>query len=303
MELYVMRYALAVADYKSFSLAARACHIGQPALSQQIAKLEKELGVTLFFREARGVSLTEAGREFIHQARKIIQSADALQMEMSNYAGLKKGILNLGIITSLQCINFGGMLAAFCGTYPQVFINITQGGTHHLTELLTERSIDLALLNHPIANFPSHLDFLKLGEGHYSLAVPRLHRLARRGCVSLNELKDEQFIFHQTGQVAADLCLNACLNAGFTPHIVCRSSSPTTGMYMVQGGLGVAFFPTEDFRYRSIEGIVELKLKEPIIKEVGVLIRRDNPSPLVQAFSRFAQEWVQGNPLKNDYEL
>lgn len=292
MELFVMRYVLAVAEHRNFSLASKACHVGQPALSQQVAKLESELGIKLFARSSRGVTLTEAGQEFVRRAREIIQSADALQTEMANYAGLKKGVLNLGIITSVQCINFGDMLSAFCATYPHVVINIIQGGTHHLTELLSERSIDLALLNHPVTQFPSHLEFLKLGEDRYSLAVPKRHRLANRSRISLSELKNEQFIFHQTGQVAADLCLNACLEAGFDPQIICRSSSPTVGLYMVQGGLGVAFLPSEEFRTRSLDGIVELKLEDPIIKNVGALRRRDNQSPLVQAFMDFALDWV-----------
>lgn len=124
MELYTLRYVLAVADSGNFSLAAQACHVGQPALSQQIAKLEKELGVALFARNPRGATLTEAGKDFVLRAREILQRAQALQAEMSFYAGLRKGSLNLGIITSLQCINFGGMLSAFCGSYPDISVNI-----------------------------------------------------------------------------------------------------------------------------------------------------------------------------------
>lgn len=292
MDLFVMRYVLAVAEHENFSLASKACHVGQPALSQQVAKLESELGVKLFARSSRGVTLTEAGKEFVCRAREILQNADMLQTEMANYAGLKKGVLNLGIITSVQCINFGDMLSAFCATYPHVFINIIQGGTYHLTELLNGRSIDLALLNHPVTQFPSHLEFLKLGEDRYSLAVPKSHRLANRSSINLSELKNEQFIFHQTGQVAADLCLNACHKAGFDPQIICRSSSPTVGLYMVKGGMGVAFFPSEEFRTRSLDGISELNLVDPIIKNVGVLQRKDNQSPLVQAFVDFALDWA-----------
>ena len=107
MELYVMRYVLAVAEQENFSLAAQACHVGQPALSQQIAKLEKELGITLFHRNSRGAVLTEAGEAFVTRAREILQLSEALESEMSVYAGLCKGTLNLGVITSLQCIDFG----------------------------------------------------------------------------------------------------------------------------------------------------------------------------------------------------
>ena len=293
MELYTMRYVLAVAEHENFSLAAQACHVGQPALSQQVARLEKELGVALFSRNSRGAALTEAGREFVRRAGEIVQRADALQAEMSLYAGVRKGTLNLGIITSLQCIDFGGLLSAFCGSYPDVSVNIVQDGTHRLLELLVDRKIDAAFLNRPMSGVPAGLEFVKLGEDVYSLAVPTLHPLAGRERVSLKELSGEHFIFHQTGQVASELCLAACREAGFEPNIVCRSASPTTGLSMVQGGLGVALLPSEEFGIRPLRGVAELKLTEKITKEVGIAWRKDVASPLVDAAARFAQEWVK----------
>lgn len=293
MELYTMRYVLAVAELGSFSLASQACHVGQPALSQQVARLEKELGLALFTRSSRGVALTEAGREFVRRAGEIVQRADALQAEMALYAGVRRGTLNLGIITSLQCIDFGGLLSAFCGSYPDVSVNIVQDGTHRLLELLMDRKIDAAFLNRPMSGIPSGLEFVKLGEDVYSLAVPTLHPLAKREQASLRELRDEHFIFHQTGQVASELCLAACRAAGFEPNIVCRSASPTTGLYMVQGGLGVALLPSEEFSARKLKGITELKLKEKIVKEVGAAWRKDVSSPLVDAIVGFSQDWVK----------
>lgn len=293
MELYTMRYVLAVAELGSFSLASQACHVGQPALSQQVARLEKELGLALFTRSSRGVALTEAGREFVRRAGEIVQRADALQAEMALYAGVRRGTLNLGIITSLQCIDFGGLLSAFCGSSPDVSVNIVQDGTHRLLELLMDRKIDAAFLNRPMSGIPSGLEFVKLGEDVYSLAVPTLHPLAKREQASLRELRDEHFIFHQTGQVASELCLAACRAAGFEPNIVCRSASPTTGLYMVQGGLGVALLPSEEFSARKLKGITELKLKEKIVKEVGAAWRKDISSPLVDAIVGFSQDWVK----------
>ena len=292
MELYTMRYVLAVAEHENFSLAAQACHVGQPALSQQIAKLEKQLGVALFHRNSRGATLTQAGEEFVNRAREILHLSDALESEMSFYAGLRRGALDLGIITSLQCINFGGLLSAFCANYPDISVNIIQNGTHNLARQLSERKLDLAFLNKPLNGLPTGLEFLKLGEDIYHLAVPDNHPLAGRHEVSLSELKNERFIFHQTGQVAAELSLKACREAGFEPNIVCRCGSPTTGLYMVQGGLGIALLPSEEFKSRSLDGIVELNLKETILKEVGVAWRKDAVSPLVEATVRFAKEWV-----------
>ena len=291
MELYTMRYVLAVAEHESFSLAAQVCHVGQPALSQQIAKLERELGITLFHRNSRGATLTQAGQEFVRRAREILQLSDALASEMSFYAGLRRGGLDLGIITSLQCIDFGGLLSAFCASYPDISVNIIQGGTYQLARQLEERQLDLAFLNRPLSGLPVGVEFLKLGEDTYHLAVADDHPLAGRERVDLAELKNERFIFHQTGQVAAELCQNACREAGFEPNIVCRSGSPTTGLYMVRGGLGVALFPSEEFRSHTLDGVVELQLEQKIRKEVGVAWRKDAASPLVEAAVRFAKEW------------
>lgn len=293
MELFNIRYVLAVAEHESFSLAAQSCHVSQSALSQQISRLEKELGVLLFARSSRGASLTEAGRVFVHRAQEIVQRSDALQAEMSLYAGLRRGTLNLGIITSLQCIDFGGLLSAFCGSYPEISVNIVQEGTYRLLEWLLERKIDAAFLNRPTVGIPAGLEFVKLGEDVYSLAVSTLHPLADREQVSLKELSGEHFIFHQAGQVAAELCLAACQKAGFQPNIVCRSANPTTSLYMVQGGLGVALLPSEEFSVRPLSGVVELKVKERIVKEVGVVWRKDLASPLVDTAVQFAKKWAR----------
>lgn len=294
MELYVMRYVLEVAQHGNFSLAAEACHVGQPALSQQIAKLEKELGIALFHRNARGVTLTEAGREFVRRAREILQLSEALESEMAFHAGLRRGTLNLGIITSLHCIDFGGLLSSFCASYPEISVNIIQAGSHNLFKQLLDRQIDLAFLNRPPTGVPGGVEFRKLGEDTYHLAVPEGHPLADQKTVSLSRLREEHFIFHQTGQVASELCRQACRDAGFEPNIVCRSASPTTSLYMVRGGLGIALLPAEEFRSRKLDGIVELKLEETIRKEVGVAWRRGSASPLVETAVKFAGEWTCG---------
>ena len=291
MELYTMEYVLAVADCGNFSQAARSCHVGQPALSQQVAKLERELGTPLFTRGPRGAALTEAGRVFAERAREILQKARSLETEMASYAGLRKGTLSLGVITSLQCIDFGGLISAFCQGYPGVSLTLRQASTRELIGLVLGRELDLAFINDPLGGVPEGLCFRKLGEDTYALAVPASHPLAGREEVSLRELKGERFIFHQTGQAASELCWNACVRAGFQPEIVCRSGSPTIGMCMVRGGMGVAFLPSEEFETLRMDGVAKVPLREPIVKEVGLIWRRDAASPLVETLRDFAESW------------
>ncbi len=300
MDLKVMDYVVNVTDSGNFSQAAETCHVGQPALSQQIARLERELGVRLFYRNPRGAVPTEAGTEFVRRARVILRQAAELSEQMASYAGLHRGTMTLGLITSLQCIEFGSMLSAFVHTYPDITFSIRQFGTYQLTEMLTERKIDLAFLNLPVQGLPPQLSFEKLGEDRYALAVPYDHPLAvRADCqepgaeaeVSMKELKNERFIFHQPWQVASELVLGACRNAGFEPNIVCRSGEPTTSIYMVQGGMGVALFPEEEFANRQLDGVRRIRIREDIIKEVGVAWRKDSESPLIMEAVRFAKEW------------
>ena len=291
MDIYTMQYVISAAEHENFSMAAQDCGVTQSALSQQISRLEKELGVVLFSRGPRGVRLTEAGEAFTASAREILQRAEALRAEMSLYAGLYRGTLNIGIITSLQCIDFGNMLSGFCTSYPDISVNITQDGTHNLAGKLVDRRIDLAFLNRPAGSLHPSLQFVSLGRDHYSLAVPAGHPLASKKSVSLKELRSEKFIFHQMEQVASELCLDACREAGFEPDIVCRSANPTTTLYMVQGGLGFALLPSEEFHERPLTGVAEVRLEEPIIKEVGVAWRRDLSSAPVDTAVGFARRW------------
>ena len=138
MDLTVMKYIVSVADCGNFSQAAEVCHVGQPALSQLIARLEKKMGVRLFYRNPRGAVPTEAGTEFVRRAREILRSTEELSEQMAAYAGMHKGSLTIGLITSLQCIEFGSMLSAFVHTYPDISFSIRQFGTYQLADLLTE---------------------------------------------------------------------------------------------------------------------------------------------------------------------
>ena len=183
MELFNIRYVVAVAEKGNFTQAAEQCHVGQPALSQQIAKLEGELGLKLFYRDPHSVTLTEAGSEFVQRAREILDKANALEAAMGRYTGLRRGTLDLGLITSLECIDFGERLSDFCNLYPEVAINLTEAGSYDLIDMLRERRIQVALLNRPMGGIPAGLEFHKLGQDTFSLAVPKTtHWPARKRC-------------------------------------------------------------------------------------------------------------------------
>ena len=113
--------------------------------------------------------------------------------------------------------------------------------------------------------------------------------------VQLKQVANESFIFHGDGQVAAQLCMDACHKAGFEPNIVCRSANPTTDLYMVRGGLGISFLPSEEFHSHLMRNVVEVPLVEQIVKEVGICWRKEDTSPLVKAAIDHSIRWQEEN--------
>lgn len=221
----------------------------------------------------------------MHRARHILQLNEELLNQMNAYAKLMKGSLRLGLINGLQCINFGAMLAAFVQKYPDISLSIRNFGSYQLLDMLLERQIDAAFINQPLRNISSSLNFQELGEDHFVLAVPITHHLAGRKSVSLKELAGERFIFHQPWHATSEII------AGFEPNIICRAGEPQTGFYLVQGGMGITFFPSLEFKTLPSKKVCILELNEPITKKVGVAWRNDTNSPLIRAITDFAMKW------------
>ncbi len=182
--------------------------------------------MALFARNPRGATLTEAGKDFVLRAREILQRAQALQAEMSFYAGLRKGSLNLGIITSLQCINFGGMLSAFCGSYPDISVNIVQEGDPPAAGPAAGPEGGSGLSQPPPV--PAGLQpGVRQAGGRittpWQSPVSTPWPVVRR---SPAELRGGALHFPPDRPGGRGAVLTACRRAGFAPDIVCRSSSP-----------------------------------------------------------------------------
>ena len=292
MEIHQLRYVLAVANTSSFSLAAEKCFVSQSTLSQQISKLEKELQVKLFVRNTRSVTLTEAGAEFIQQAAEIVLALDKLEQSMLGYNGLLKGTLNLGAITSLEKIDFSNMIAIFFALHPNLHLNIMHGGSYELIEALRARTIDLAFcsLAHP-EQYPD-ISFESLGQDEYHLIVSSHHPFAKTGIIDLAQAKEERFIFHHEDQSISDICMSACLSAGFTPNIICRNRNSTLTFHLVRAGLGIAFLPAEEIPSYGIDGVAQIRLVTPIQKNIVFgYLNNLRPSNLVKTSIQFFRDW------------
>lgn len=302
MNFHQMECVLAVARYKSFSIAAESCYLSQSSLSQQISNLEKELGTRLFNRSTRNIQITEAGKAFVELATGILHDCNLLQQKMFSYSNMLCGTINIGAITSLEKLHFSDLIAEFYSDYPNLTVNVLRGDSIYLLESLEKSNIDVAFLTRPTIQGYPNLDFQTVGCDEYVLVVPEKHPLSHKKVVDLAQFKNDRFILHQPSQSISGICLQACKEAGFEPNIACQVGASSISLNLIRRGLGVGLFASEEFGYYRINGIRALKLKNPIKKEiVMVLSRKYEPSPLTDAFVEFVLAHTQGaesSPIK-----
>lgn len=245
MELRQLLYTLKIAEEKNFSRAADKLHIAQPSLSQQLSKLEQELGVKLFQRNTSTVELTYAGASFIAHAQKIMDAVAQLRQEMDDISQLRAGRVVVGSmpITGSHLLPY--VLPAFKASYPNIQVTLLEDTSLNLEKLTAEGGTDLSLLSLPLQE-PT-LAYEPIGEEIIDLAVPPNHRLAASGearsGVELAQLRDEPFIVLKKGQGFRKLTFDLCRGAGFEPNVVFESNNIETVQSLVAAGMGITLVP------------------------------------------------------------
>lgn len=244
MEFRLLQYVIQIAAERNFSRAAEKLHIAQPSLSQQLSKLEKELGVLLFKRSTNSVELTHAGSVFVEKAQRIVDMTEQLRREMEDIAELRKGRIVVGSLPMTGSHVLPHVLTAFRAAYPEIELALVEETTSQLEQLTAAGGTDVSLLSLPLVE-PS-LAYEPIIEEEIYLAVPPEHRLAAHAGaapVSIAELRDEPFVLLKKGQGFRAIAFGLCEQAGFSPRTAFESSNIETVQSLVAAGMGVAFVP------------------------------------------------------------
>src|SRR5215471_11227409 len=195
MEMHQLTYFESVSRHLHFTRAAQELNVAQPSVSQQIRKLEHELGTPLFHRMKRHVALTEAGKTFLPHARAVLQRLEEARLEVQELSGLRTGSLAVGAPPSVGTHLLPRALAAFSRHHPGIALTFREAGSRSLLGLLEAGELDLAVVIQPIRH-PA-LETLPLLEEELQLAVPRSHPFAagrRASRVRLADLSAEPFV-------------------------------------------------------------------------------------------------------------
>ncbi|WP_110758941.1 LysR family transcriptional regulator [Paenibacillus illinoisensis] len=279
MEFRQLQYTLQIAAERNFSRAAEKLHIAQPSLSQQLSKLEKELGVLLFQRNTSTVELTHAGVTFVEQAQKIVDAVELLRQEMSDISQLRKGKVVVGSMPITGSHLLPHVLPAYQQAYPDIEVTLLEDAGLTLEKLTASGKADLSLLSLPLQE-PS-LSYVAIGEELIDLAVPPHHPLAVRGNpdhpipVHMEELRDESFVVLKKGQGFRKLTFDLCEQAGFDPRVVFESNNIETVQSLVATGMGITLVPRFIARAPRSEFVpVYVPLAEPVPSRTLVVAYR-----------------------------
>ena len=294
MEIHQLQYVVQVAKYRHFTHAAEEICVAQSSLSQQITKLETELGIKLFERTTRFVNPTPAGLEFVSYAKKILAEIELSKQCMQSHVGLTKGTLHIGAITTLESIGFVSLITSFHNLFPGLYLDIAQNGSYHLTEKLNTSEIDVALLTPPELDDDTDIVYYPLGDDEFVLVTANSSPIATKKVVNLTELANENFIFPSPDQSIYKIYLKACQDAGFTPTIVCQSSHSETSLALVSDGMGIGFFPLGTLLANASAKVTIIKLAKPVKKHIAMaLLNRSHYAPAVAAFRDYVLERYQ----------
>ncbi|RZI44260.1 LysR family transcriptional regulator [Herbaspirillum sp. HC18] len=291
MELRRLRYFVAVAEELHFSRAAERLHIGQPPLSQQIQLLEEELGVKLLDRTRRWVRLTEAGRLFLDDARRILAlSAQAADTARRADRG-EVGELRIGFTSSTPLTEaFNKAVNEYRKEFPRVTLVLSEMPTLRQLEALRDRRIDLGFLRPPDTGLPHDISLTPLRRDPLMVVVPDEHALARRKSVAIKALADQPFVMFSAdaGTGIQGLVLRLCREAGFEPKTALQAREGGTIIGLVAAGCGIAILP-ESFNAIRIKGVHYVPLSDRAAKARLMLARHhDDRSPSTNAFVALA---------------
>src|SRR5918997_2818759 len=244
-----LRVLRAVAEHGSFSAAADALSYTQPAVSQQIASLEKRAGATLVDRTSRGVRLTDAGRALVEHADVVLARLSAAEAELEAIAGVRGGRLRLSSFPTAGASLLPPAIALFNARHPEVELSFAEEEPNEAVQMLRAAELELAIvfeyreLSQPEFDLLyDGIDLHPLVHDPMYLALPRDHPGARKSRIRLEDFADETWINDSRGP-CGNLHIAACLAAGFEPRVGFQSDDYNVVKGLIAAGVGISLLP------------------------------------------------------------
>jgi DNA-binding transcriptional LysR family regulator len=291
MELRHLRYFVAVAEALSFTKGAKTLHLAQPSLTRQIKDLEEELGVLLLNRTKQQVSLTDEGRSFLVDAKRLLDLAGEMVDSVQRLSRREVSELNVGYVINLFYELLPRTLASFRGLFPTVSINLFDMSCGDQFRALEDGRIDLGFvgLHEPIEM--RGLEFRTIASYKTVVALSKDNSLARKSVVNLKDLAPMFFIGMSEASYPyyRDWLTKTCRRVAFTPKVLQDVALERTMIHAVAAGLGVALVP-EQVKKLDHENVVFRPLSPTVQTEACVAWKSENPSAALKAYVQIVEQ-------------
>lgn len=292
MELRQLRYLDAVGELGSFSAAARRLHVVQPAISQQIRKLESELGLELVHRGSPA-SLTAAGERVARRARVAMSEIDAILAEAKGAADTVAGRLNVGTMHWLGTFDVPAMLARFAARHPEVVISLTDTATPAMVAALRRGDLDVSFASLPDAGRPRGFRIADIGSEEL-LVAGAPGTLPDTPTVHLHFLHERPFVAFAEGMNLRATVDGALSRADVRPHVTLESNEPLTVRDLAAHGLGYALLPRSVVEASGAPIAAVGVHPAPVMRELSLLwLASRPPNPAAQRFIAMVRDTVR----------
>jgi DNA-binding transcriptional LysR family regulator len=242
MELRQLEYFVAVAEEANFTRAAQRVHVAQPAVSAQIQRLERELGLPLLDRSRRVVRLTAAGQATLPYAKAALTAVADISTAVDELTDLVRGTVTIGTVTS-HSVDMPALLAEYHADHPNVEITLSTDSSDALIEKVRTGRLDAAIVSIGPDEQPEGLDLEIVTDEAIDAVVCRTDILANRSKIRLTELRDRPLIALPVGAGIRHQFDTACAASGVNPRIALEASTPLALADLAERGLGVAIVP------------------------------------------------------------
>lgn len=267
-----LRVLCAVADQPTLAAAAAALSYTPSAVSQQIVALEREVGVRLLHRSARGVRLTATGQVLVDHARPILTGLAAAEASVLAAAGLRDGRLHLASFATAGATLLPKAIAQFRTLHPEVALSLSQADLDTPLTQLRDGRVDLIITADDGPADATGIDVVPLLEDPLLVVLPAAHPLAAQERIGLEQLAIEPWVDTRAGTEARRLVLRACNRAGFIPRVAFESDEYATIQELVAAGAGVALIPELALR-SSPDGVRVRPLSgAPVVRHVRAAV-------------------------------
>ena len=288
MELRQLEYFQMASRLKNITRAAERLNVSPPTVA--IKKLETELGIKLFDRSQKQLSLTPEGNIFLNRIELALRSIQDAVLEVNDYKQLQKGTIKIGIPSMIGAYLFPKIFSSFQQLYPHLDIYLYEEGSMTIREQLERDDLDFGIVI--ISDASASLQLLPMSRNQIVACIPEKHPLARKDSISINDVANADLIMLKEGSFLRQLVLSKIKRANIMPEIVLESNQIETVKGLIASNVGIAFLL--DFIVKGAPGIRAVPFDDPLYVDLGLAWKKDRYiSNAAQSFIDFCRNTMK----------